>query len=208
VHFRDYCRAAVYVCSGLLCPPALSAQEVASADASTANQSHVLPAGAEVHLHLLESVASNTHQHGDLFRLEVVDPVLVDDAIVIPAGAAAEGEVIHAAKAGFGGRGGELILVSRFLRTGDTTVRLRSFSAGSGENRVNLAMGLSYVLVGLFVTGKEITLPAGTDVYAKVAADTPVFPVLIPESGAVTSTLPSIPDQASTEIDNNDDTQQ
>ena len=109
----------------------------------------MLAAETEVHLRLLEPVASNTHKHGDRFKLEVV----------------------HAAKAGFGGKAGELILASRFIRLGDREVKLRSFSAGNGTERVNLAMGLSFVVVGLFVQGKNIALPAGTDVFAKIAAD-------------------------------------
>jgi hypothetical protein len=123
-------------------------------------------------------VASNTHVHGNRFRLEVAEPVVVDGVVVIPAGAACIGEVVHAGKAGFGGKAGELILATRFVRVGDREVRLRSFTASNGSDRVNLAMGLSYVLVGLFVQGKNIAVPAGTDVYAKIAADSelPVTP--------------------------------
>jgi len=142
----------------------------------------LLRADREVHLRLLESIASNTHKHGDRFALEVIEPVTVDGAIVIPAGAKGEGEVVHAAKSGFGGRGGELILASRFVRVGDQQIKLRSFSAGSGNDRVNLALGLSYVFVGIFVTGKEISLSANTNVFAKVAVDTSLPSFLIPVS--------------------------
>jgi hypothetical protein len=138
---------------------------------ATAAPARVLSAETEVHLRLLEPVASNTHKHGDRFKLEVVEPVVVDGEVLIPAGAACIGEVVHAAKAGFGGKAGELILASRFIRLGDREVKLRSFSAGNGTERVNLAMGLSFVVVGLFVQGKNIALPAGTDVFAKIAAD-------------------------------------
>lgn len=134
-----------------------------------------LAPNTEVHLRLLVPVASNTHKHGDHFPLEVVDPVVVDGTTIIPAGAQGEGEVVHASKAGIGGRAGELILVSRFVKVGDHTIRLRSFSAGNGQDRVNLAFGVGAAvgLVAVFIQGKNIVLPAGTDVYAKVAADTP-----------------------------------
>lgn len=156
----------------------------------------VLPADTEIHLRLLEPVASNTHTHGDRFKLEVVDPVIVDGAVVIPAGAACVGEVVHGAKAGFGGRAGELILASRFVRVGDQEIKLRSFAASNGSDRVNLAMGLSFVFVGLFVQGKNIVVPAGTDVYAKIAADSEL---------PVTSLVST---EATTEIDNNENPQQ
>ena len=180
------------------------AQETLPADATAQPLTHLLAADTEIHLRLLAPVASNTHKHGDRFALEVVAPVLVDGAVVIPAGAQGEGEVVHAAKGGFGGRAGELILVSRLVRVGDQVVKLRSFSAGSGEDRVNLAMGLSFVVVGVFVTGKDITLPAGTNVFAKVAAESLLPATAATGPAAVDSASSSIPQPTSTEIDHNE----
>ena len=65
---------------------------------------------------------------------------------------------------------------------------MRSFVAGNGENRYALATGLG-VTVGipaLFVVGKDLVLPAGTDVYAKVTADTPLPSI----AGTETAELP------------------
>jgi hypothetical protein len=157
--------------------------------------SRVLPAETEIHLRMLEPVASNTHKHGDRFKLEVAEPLAVDGDVVIPAGAAAVGEVVHAAKAGFGGKGGELILTSRFVRVGAQELKLRSFSAGNGSERVNLALGLSFVLVGVFVQGNNIAVPAGADVFAKVAGDSEL-PV-----------IPPVTTESTTEIDNNETSQ-
>ena len=173
------------------------AGEAAPADATSQPLTYLVPANTEVHLRLVAPVASNTHKHGDHFSLEVVEPVRVDGITVIPAGAKGEGEVVHAAKAGFGGKAGELILVARFVRIGDQEVRLRSFSAGSGKDRVNLALGLSIALVGLFVTGKDISLPAGTDVFAKIAADSPLPAATDREPSSTT-------DSPSTEIGKNE----
>jgi hypothetical protein len=168
----------------------------ASVRADDAAALRMLPAGTEIHLRLLEAVASNTHKHGDRFKLVVAEPVMVNGEVVIPAGASCVGEVVHAAKAGFGGKAGELILASRFVRVGDREVKLRSFSAANGTERVDLALGLSFVVVGLFVEGKNIALPAGTDVYAKIAAD---------------SEFPATPDVSTdattTETDNNENPQ-
>lgn len=163
---------------------------------------HLLRADTEVALRLLAPVASNTHKRGDRFAVEVAQPVKVDGAIVIPAGAQGEGEVVHAAKGGFGGRAGELILVSRFVRVGDQTIKLRSFSAGNGEDRVNLAMGLSLVMVGMFVNGKEIALPAGTSVFAKVAADQ-LLPATL-ATGPASVEAPILPDENETKTESND----
>src|SRR5688572_8300007 len=109
-------------------------------------RSRVLASGTEVHLRLLEPVASHTHRRGDRFKLEVAELIAVDGEVIVPAGSPAIGEVIHAAKPGASGKAGELILVVRGLRAGDHQVKLRSFTAGNGENRYGLATGLGVTL--------------------------------------------------------------
>lgn len=220
---RFMCWTGVLLAQGCLA----SAENLPPPDINPAPQTHLLAAGTEVHLRLLQPVASNTHAHGDRFTLEVVEPINVDGVLLVPSGAQAIGEVVHAAKGGFGGRAGELILASRFISVGGQTIKLRSFSAGSGENRVNLAMGLSFVVVGIFVKGKDISLPAGTDVYAKVAEDSSLRAVAppaettqdnvvsasttpLPHSDSLsTSTAhePTSTEQATTEMKNNEDPQ-
>src|SRR5262249_27227866 len=107
----------------------------AAADATATPAAHLCLADTEVHLKMLVPLGSDTHKPGHRFPIEVVEPVRVDNVVVIPAGAQGEGEVVHAAKSGFGGKAGELILVSRFVRVGDRTVKLHSFSAGAGADR-------------------------------------------------------------------------
>lgn len=164
---------------------------------------HTLVAGTEVHLRLLEAVASHTHKRGDRFKLEVAEPIVVDESIVVPAGSPAIGEVVHAAKPGMSGKAGELILATRSLSVGDHEIKLRSFTAGNGENRLALATGLAVTLgvPALFVVGKNLVLPAGTDVYAKVTADTLLSSAV--EVGAGEVSQPAIT-ESSTEIDTNE----
>lgn len=152
------------------------------------SKARVLARGTEVHLRLLEPVASNTHKRGDRFKLEVAEVVSIDGELIVPAGSPAMGEVIHAARPGASGKAGELILVVRWLRAGDNEVKLRSFTAGNGEDRYGLATGLGVTLgiPALFVVGKNLVLPAGTDVYAKVTTDTALPSIL----GTETAVLP------------------
>lgn len=198
----------------LICikPAALLAEDLpteAAAPSTSSEQESVarlytLAAGTEIHLRLLEPVASHTHKRGDRFKLEVAQPVTVDDAIVVPAGSPGIGEVIHAAKPGMAGKAGELILTTRLLSVGEHEVKLRSFTAGNGENRLGLATGLGVTLgiPALFVVGKNLVLPAGTDVYAKVAAETSLPSVLGVGAGEVSQ--PAIT-ESSTEINNESD---
>lgn len=203
MHSKNYSRLAGLAAVSLAFTQILSAQETpADVAPAPSPETYLLKADTEIHLRLLGPVASNTHKRGERFAMEVAQPVMVDGAIVIPAGAQGEGEVVHAAKGGFGGRAGELILVSRLLRTGDQTIKLRSFSAGNGDDRVNLAMGLSVVLVGLFVNGKDIALPAGTNVFAKVATDHLLPATLAP--GPAAAETPTLPEEIEAATETND----
>jgi len=176
---------------------------LANSEQGSVARLYTLVAGTEVHLRLLEAVASHTHKRGDRFKLEVAQPIAVDDSIIVPAGSPAIGEVVHAAKPGMSGKAGELILATRWFRVGDHEVKLRSFTAGNGENRLALATGLGVTLgiPALFVVGKNLALPAGTDVYAKVTADTLLPSVL--EVGAGEVSQPAIT-ESSTEMGTNE----
>ena len=158
-------------------------QTIASAQATSAEPSEptatsaavelVLPAGTEVKMRLEQAIGSKTHKRGDVFALVVTAPVTIGEQIVIPTGARAEGEIIHAAKAAFSGRAGELIATARRVRVGDREVKLRSFLAGTGTERAQLAagVGIAVGLPGLFIRGGQILIPAGTEVVSITASD-------------------------------------
>ncbi|HEU4600701.1 MAG TPA: hypothetical protein VFS24_01975 [Steroidobacteraceae bacterium] len=136
-------------------------------------QELLLAANTEIHLRTVETVASNLQKRGRRFRMEAAEPVIIDGIEVIGKGARGEGEVIHSERAGMGGRPGELIVAARFIRAGDRDVTLKSFTVGVGKDRLNLAMGVGATLglPGLFIRGKDIVIPAGSDVFARVATD-------------------------------------
>ena len=93
---------------------------------------------------------------------------------MIPAGSAGEGEVIHAARSGIGGKPGELLVTARFVRVGDREVRLRSFSLGAkGHDRSDASLATSIVTgpFGLFVVGGVMIIPRGTVAGAKTAVE-------------------------------------
>src|SRR5512143_1325328 len=103
--------------------------------AQTAPESHLLPALTAVSLVIDAEVSSGTNKPGERFPFHVAEDVKQDDVVLIPAGSVGEGEVVHAAKSKGGGRAGELILAARFVTVDGKQVRLRSFSAGSGNDR-------------------------------------------------------------------------
>ena len=94
----------------------------------------------------------------------MAEDVRVGDAVVIPAGSVGEGEVIHAAKRGAGGKAGELIVMARFVRVGDNEIRLRSFAlgaAGKDKSVDSLAASIVFGPFGLIQKGGDAYIVRG-----------------------------------------------
>ncbi|HET9865001.1 MAG TPA: hypothetical protein VFP37_16270 [Steroidobacteraceae bacterium] len=133
-----------------------------------------VPALTPVVVRIEDSISSNQNRRGDRFRITVDEDVRIGDVLVIPAGSTGEGEVVHAAKSGAGGKAGELILAARFVRVGDAEVRLRSLALGArGKDHTNdaLAAGFAIGPFAMFVKGGIVTVPAETLGLAKTAQE-------------------------------------
>jgi hypothetical protein len=142
-----------------------------------------VPALTPVAVRLEDLISSNKNKPGDRFRITVAEDVRIGDALVIPAGSAGEGEVIHASKSGAGGKAGELILAARFVRVGDVDVRLRSFALGVvGKDQTNNSLAASMVIgpFAMFVKGGVVTVPPATLGLAKTALEFKLPPVESP----------------------------
>ena len=134
----------------------------------------VLAANTVVELETVDEVSSRTSKPKDFFRMRVAQDVRIGDRVVIPAGTEATGQVVHAAKSGGGGKAGELILAARSIKLAEGEVKLRSGFGASGRQRIGAALATSIAVgvFGLMVHGKDLVLPAGTPLSARVAADT------------------------------------
>jgi hypothetical protein len=124
--------------------------------------SATLPALTPVLIQFDEQVSSDKNKNGDRFRFHVAADVRIGDLVVIPMGTPGVGEVIHAAKSGIAGKAGELIVAARYVTVGTKNIRLRSFTAGTGQNLANVANWTS-VLAGavpsLLIQGGKMTMP-------------------------------------------------
>lgn len=137
-----------------------------------------IPANMQVEIEIAEAVSSRTGQRGDRFAIRLAEDLLVDGITVLPAGTPGVGEIVHAARARGGGKAGELILAARYLEHQGMRVPLRSLRFGrSGQDNDNLVMALTVAggLVGgvtaLFVTGRNVDVPAGFHANARTAAE-------------------------------------
>lgn len=162
-----------------------------------------------VRLKLARNMSSKDAKVNDKVDFEVVDDVKVGDTIVIQRGGMAIATVTEAKPRRRLGRSGKLNMNIDYVQlvTGDK-VSLRAVKGGSGGTRT-AAMTGAMVATGilffpaaplfLFMKGKNIEIPKGTEITAYVAADTPLDPekfVAKATTPQATTTDTSVPSNA------------
>ena len=160
-----------------------------------------IAAGTSVEVELAEPLSSKTATQGQRFSIRLAAPLLdTDGRVIIPPGASGEGEVIHARKAGFAGKAGEMIVAARFIRCGPIEVPLGRFKfGGTGENRsgsagaVNsVAAGASVVapvaavgsVIAFMIKGGQIEIGSGVRGVAKLKEDLNITDEAVAACGA------------------------
>ncbi len=127
-----------------------------------------------VEIEITQSLDSKTTKPGERFTIRLAEPIIVDGRTLVPAGMTGEGEVIHAAKARFGGKAGELVLAARYIDCGAVRVPLGYFKFGAaGENRTGTALAASLLvpIAGFFIAGGEMRVTPGVRANARVRSD-------------------------------------
>jgi hypothetical protein len=155
--------------------PALATIPAAVADKTVAAiEAYSVPAKTIVEIEILDPISSKTAKIGDTFTIRLAEPLRIGDRLILPIGTAGRGEVTHVAKARWGGKAGELIVMVRYLQCAGQQIPLGHFHFGaSGESHVGAAFGASMVVpfAGFLISGDEMILPAGTRGNAQVAKD-------------------------------------
>jgi hypothetical protein len=132
--------------------------------------------GSVVTIELLAEVSTKTVHAGDHFPFKLSAPLIVEDQVVIPAGARGEGEVVDAARPGMAGKPAKLVLAARFVDLDGRRVPLRAFRlSGVGKDNSTTADVVAFApyvgILALGITGGDVVYPAGVRANAKVAQD-------------------------------------
>ena len=105
----------------------------------------------------------------------MVDNLIINDVIIIPAGATVEGHITKAKGAGMFGRAGTLEFSVDSVKTiNNITVPLEyvgRIQAGSDGGAIAVFAVVS-MLGGALMKGANVKIPAGTKILAKVSTDT------------------------------------
>jgi hypothetical protein len=128
-----------------------------------------IPDGIDVKLFLDETLSSRSNVKGDLFRLKVAEPVMVDGAEALAAGTVVIGEITNAQTKSAFGVSGKLEARTLYAQTPTGTVRLSGRLGQKGKGGTTETV-LTYAMIGAIsfvVTGKSATIPAGTELLAR-----------------------------------------
>lgn len=171
------------VAQSLDTPASIAAEASVAGVEADAGAGHLLqvPAGTTLAFEMVDSLSSKTSQRGDRFSLRLVEPLVMDGQLLIPAGTLAVGEVVHADRARAGGQAGELILAARYLDWDGRQLPLKSFRAGVGRSRTDAAVGVMVAagVAGFLVRGGQLEIAAGSPISATLreAVELPVLPM-------------------------------
>ncbi len=183
----------------------------------------ILEDGTPLRLRLSRTLSSADCKTGDRIDFEVMDPIVLDGITAIPQGSIAWGTVTEAEHKKSMGRAGKLnIAIAAVKMANSEKANLRAVKETKGGGHVGAMTGAivatSIVFfpaapLFLFIHGKDITIPQGTEITAYVDGDKVFVPVaeLAPASVASTQpaaaststelTLVSTPDGADVEVD-------
>jgi len=167
----------VLCCLLLASQPAFAAPSSPNGDQqanSPGSKGPVLEDGTPVRLRFSQTVSSEDAHVNDRVEFEVLEEVKVSDVVVIPKGGIAWGTVTEAQPKRRMARGGKLEIVLDSVRLVDSEkASLRAVKEAKGGGHTG-AMTAGIVVTGLliwpaapfflFMHGKEITIPKGTEV--------------------------------------------
>ena len=182
----------------LICCPLLVAQQAPTPIPASANpdsgpvtvappqpqrppQPHTLMDGTPVKLRLSETMSSANAKVGQEIPFDVVEEVKVDDVVVLPKGATAIGTVTDCNPKKSMGRAGKLNISITYARLADQEkAALRAMQDNKGGGHVGAMTGAMVATsivffpaapLFLFIHGKDITIPQGTEITAFVEGD-------------------------------------
>jgi hypothetical protein len=155
--------------------PAMAALPIAASQPAPAS---LASAGTIVIIELPQAVSSKTQKAGDTFPIRLASAVTAGAVVLIPAGTMGVGEIVDAAPSGALGRPAKLVLAARYLEHDGVRTPLRAMKLGAvGKDKSDEVMAIAFVpyvgILGAFLHGGEIEIPAGTYASAKLAAAVP-----------------------------------
>lgn len=133
----------------------------------------VIPAQTPVQLSTVDPLDSRSVKQGQRFALRVSEDVTVGATVVIPRGTPAVGEVEALSGKGMVGKAGRLELRPLFIEIAGQRLNLEGTSNKRGtDSTTGVAVGSLLISgLGIFITGKSASVPAGSPLPGWVRSD-------------------------------------
>ncbi len=146
-----------------------------------------MPVNTLVKVSLVTPVNAKNIKVGDRVEIKSEEDVIESGRLLFAKGAPGYGEVTKVRQAGSFGRDAEVDIDFKALRTMDGTdvdmtlgeeskEKMQSMALAAGASIAGIALlGPIGIIGGVFVKGKNIDLPAGTEIYIQTAAPTAIY---------------------------------
>ncbi len=162
-------------------PAASGSQPAAAGTPAQPPPPHTLLDGTPVKLRLSQTISSADAKVGQEIPFEVVEDIQVDGVAVLPKGSTAIGTVTEVSPKKSMGRAGKLNIAISYGRLADQEkVALRASKETKGGGHVGAVTGAMVATtivffpaapLFLFIHGKDITIPQGTEITSFVEGD-------------------------------------
>ena len=146
-----------------------------------------MPTNTLVKVSLVTPVNAKNIKKGDRVEIKAEEDVVEGGRLLFAKGAPGYGEVVKVRQAAVFGRDAEVQIEFKTLRTMDGTdvpmtlgeeskEKMQSMAYAAGASIAGIALlGPIGIIGGAFVKGKNVDLPAGTEIYIQTAAPTTIY---------------------------------
>lgn len=133
-----------------------------------------IPKGTRLQIELTKELSSKKAKVGDSVPLKLVQNLIINDVVVIPAGSEVRGIVTKARKAGGLGRGGKLeftVVSVNTINGVEVPLQYTKGEHGAGDGGAVAVVAFVSIVGGIFMKGKNVVYNEGLRFDAEVTAN-------------------------------------
>lgn len=160
-----------------------------NSDAKTPLVSTSIPADTLIKIKLVTPLNSETTKAGDVVKFQAAEDIIYNGKLIIAAGSPGEGVVTKVKGAQNFGRNGEIDVDFQQIQSFDGTtlktflgdkakMEIKNLAYAAGASVAGIALlGPIGIVGGIFVQGKDVDLPAGTEAYIQTKEETTIYAI-------------------------------